>query len=192
LNFLTIYSSREQKKTIRNIFVAGESICLYRPEARGAKMKAISGVFLLVCMPLGMAKSDNAYPKEKVAEFVVEKLDVTSIPSAIRPKREKGKKTFGDYGYVTRKLDDKEALVEAPQGLSQVTISILEEDKSGIYVCFSGQAQKQSGTQIQRVLLLRLKNGNGLLKGRESWKEFDSCPVIGGTDNDSAPGAYGR
>ena len=48
-------------------------------------MKAMSGVFLLVCMPLGVARSDKAYPKEKVAEFVVEKLDVTSIPSAIRP-----------------------------------------------------------------------------------------------------------
>ncbi len=75
-------------------------------------MKVMSGVLLLAWMPLAVAKSDTAYPKEKVAEFVVDKLDVTSIPSAIRPKREKGKKTFGDYGYVTRKLDDKEALVE--------------------------------------------------------------------------------
>ena len=154
-------------------------------------MKVMSGVFLLVCMPLAVAKSDEAYPKEKVAEFVVEKLDVTSIPSAIRPKREKGKKTFGDYGYVTRKLDDNEALVEAPQGGSQVTINILEQNKSGIYVCVNGQAQEQSGSQIQRVFLLKLKNGNGLLKGRESWKEFESCPVIGGADNDSAADSYG-
>jgi hypothetical protein len=154
-------------------------------------MKVMSGVFLLVCMPLAVAKSDEAYPKEKVAEFVVEKLDVTSIPSAIRPKREKGKKTFGDYGYVTRKLDDNEALVEAPQGGSQVTINILEQNKSGIYVCVNGQTQKQSGSQIQRVFLLKLKNGNGLLKGRESWKEFESCPVIGGADNDSAADSYG-
>jgi len=29
-------------------------------------MKTVSGVFLLVCMPLAVAKSDNAYPKEKV------------------------------------------------------------------------------------------------------------------------------
>jgi hypothetical protein len=55
-------------------------------------MKVTSGVFLLVCTPLAMAKSDKAYPKEKVAEFVVEKLDVTSTPAAIRPKREKGEK----------------------------------------------------------------------------------------------------
>jgi hypothetical protein len=99
-------------------------------------MKVMPGVFLLACVPLAMAKSDKAYPKEKLAEFVVDKLDVTSIPSAIRPKREKGKKTFGDYGYVTRKLDDNEALLEAPQGRSQITIGILEENKSGIYVCF--------------------------------------------------------
>jgi len=154
-------------------------------------MKLVSGVFLLVCMPLAVAQNDKAYPREKVAEFVVEKLDVTSIPSAIRPKREKGKKTLGDYGYVTRKLDDHEALVEARQGRSQLTIRILEENKSGIYVCLKGQSQKQSSGQIQRVLLLKLNDGNGLLKGRESWKEFDSCPVIGGTDNDSAADSYG-
>jgi len=154
-------------------------------------MKVMSGVFLLMCMPLAAAKSDKAYPKEKVAEFVVGKLDVTSIPSAIGPKQVKGKKTFGDYGYATLKLDDKEALVETPQGHSQITITVLEENKSGIYVCLSGRGQKQSSSQIQRVFLLKMKNGNGLLKGRESWKEFDSCPVIGGADNDSAGDAYG-
>src|SRR6202048_1171230 len=147
-------------------------------------MKVMSGLFLLVCMPLAVAKSDEAYPKEKVAEFVVEKLDVTSIPSAIRPKREKGKKTFGDHGYVTRKLDDNQALIETPQGRSQITISILERSKSGIYVCLNGQAQDQNGRPIQRVFLIKLKNGNGLLKGRESWKEFETCPVIGAAEGD--------
>ena len=154
-------------------------------------MKVMSAVFLLVCMPLAVASNDRAYPKEKVAEFVVAKLDVTSIPSAIGPKREKGKKTFGDYGYVTRKLDEKEALVESPQGGSQIIVSILEENKSGIYVCLSGGAQKQSSSQIQRVFFLKLKNGDGLLKGRESWKEFASCPMIGGADSDSAADSYG-
>ena len=154
-------------------------------------MKVMSGVFLLVCVPLAVANSDKAYPKEKLAEFVVEKLDVTSMPSTIRPKREKGKKTLGDYGYVTRKVDDKEALVEAAQSRSQITIRMLEESKSGIYVCLSGQAQNESSKHIQRVLLLKLKTADGLLKGRGSWKEFDSCPVIGGADNDSAADSYG-
>ncbi len=154
-------------------------------------MKVMSPAFLLACMPLAMAKSDKAYPNEKLAEFVVEKLDVTSIPSTIWPKREKGKKTLGDYGYATRKVDDKVALVETAQSRSQITISILEESKSGIYVCLSGRAQNESGSHIQRVLLLKLKHSDGLLKGRESWKEFDTCPVVGGADNDSVADSYG-
>ena len=153
-------------------------------------MKIMSGMLLLAWMPLAVAKTNAAYPKEGRAEFVVEKLDVTSITSAILPKREKGKKTFGEYGYVTRKLDENEALVEEPQSRSQISISILEENKSGIYVCISGQAQAQNNTRIQRVFLLKRKNAEGLLKGRESWREFDSCPVIGGAD-DSATYSYG-
>src|SRR5882762_4321254 len=136
-------------------------------------MKVICGVLLLVWMPMAIAKNEKVYPKEKIAEFVVEKLDVTSMPVAIRLKREKGKKTFGDYGYVTRKRDDKEAQVEVPQRHSQITIGVLEVNKSGIYVCFNGETQKQGSSQIQRVFLLTVKNGDGLLKGRESWKKFD-------------------
>ena len=153
-------------------------------------MKAMSGMLLLAWMPLTVAQTNVDYPKERRAEFVVEKLDVTSLTSAILPKREKGKKTFGDYGYVPRKLDENIALVEEPQSRSQISISILEENKSGIYVCLSGQAQAQNSARIQRVFLLKRKNGDGLLKGRESWREFDSCPVIGGAD-DSATYSYG-
>jgi hypothetical protein len=34
-----------------------------------------------------------------------------------------------------------------------------------------------------------MKDTNGLLKSRETFKEFSSCPVSGGTD-DSAVGYY--
>src|SRR6267154_1810102 len=168
----------------------GHQSCTCQPR-KEPKMKSMCGVLLLVWMPVAAAKSEKAYPKAKVAEFVVQKLDATSLPLAIRPKRGKGKKTFADYGYLTQTLDDKEALVEAPQGGSQITISVLEENRSGIYVCFNGEAQKQGSSQIQRVFLLTVKTGDGLLKGRESWKEFESCPVIGGADSDGVTDAYG-
>jgi hypothetical protein len=48
----------------------------------------------------------------------------------------------------------------------------------------NGQAKNQSGSRVQRVLLLKAKNADGVLKGREASKEFDACPVIGsGTDS---------
>jgi hypothetical protein len=148
-------------------------------------MKMMLGIMMLACVPVAVAETHYVYPNEKLAEFVVEKLDVTSFPSAIRPKLAKGKKTFGDYGYVAQTIGDKEAVIKAPQGSSQIAINILEESQSGIYVCVSGKTQGQS-SRIQRVFLLKAKNADGLLKGREASKEFEGCPVVGGTAEASA------
>jgi hypothetical protein len=153
-------------------------------------MKLLCGMLALVCGSVALASKNVPYPKENMAEFVVEKLDITTLPSTIRPKPERRKKTFGDYGYVTLRLDGKEALVEATHGGPQINIRILEQKASGIYVCVEGPGKNASSGQIQRVLLLKLKNANGLLKGRESWKEFDGCPVIG-ADPASAGDSYG-
>ena len=152
-------------------------------------MKLMCGVMALACVPVALATSNVPYPKENVATFVVEKLDVTTLPSTIRPKPEKSKKTFGDYGYATRQLDEKQALVEAPGG-AQIDIRILEQKTSGIYVCVEGPGTNASSGQFQRVFLLKLKNANGLLKGREVVKEFDGCPAIG-ADPASVADSYG-
>jgi hypothetical protein len=146
-------------------------------------MKLFSGVMALVCVPMAVAGNNMPYPKAKVAEFIVEKLDITVLPSTLRPKAEKNKKTFAEYGYVIRQLDEKEALVEATPGGPQINIRILEQEASGIYVCVGGPGKNASSGQIQRVFLLKLKNANGLLRGRESWKEFNGCPVIGDRDS---------
>ena len=154
-------------------------------------MKLFCGVLALACVPVALARNNSAVPTEKVAEFVVEKLDVTTLPSSIRPKPEKKKKTFGDYGYTTRRVEEKETLVEATPGGAQIKIRILEQKGSEIYVCVQGTGKNASSGKIQRVFLLKIKDADGLLKGRESWKEFDGCPAIGGADSDSASGGYG-
>ena len=153
-------------------------------------MKLLYAAIVLACVPLARAKNDAAYPNKKLAEFLVDKLDVTTFPSGIRPKPEKGKKTLRDYGYITREVDEKEALVEAPHGGSQITIRVLEQNASGIYVCVDSQGQNTSYSHIQQVRLLKRKDANGLLKSKESWKEFDGCTVIGGEDNDSRISSY--
>jgi hypothetical protein len=151
-------------------------------------MKLLYGVIVLAFAPLVFAGNGASYPTEKLAAFVFEKADVTSFPSAIRPKTVKGKKTFGDYGYVTREVDEKKVLLDSPQGAPKISIEVLEAQKSGIFVCVNSQASGKSGAEFQRVLLLRLKDG--LLQGRKTWKEFDACPVIGGGDQDSSSSNY--
>jgi hypothetical protein len=153
-------------------------------------MKLLYGAIVLACTPLLLVGNDAVYPTEKMASFVIEKVDITTLPSALRPKREKGKKTFGDYGYVARELGEKKALLDPPQGASQISIEVLEAQKSGMYVCMNSQSQNESGGRFQRVFLLKLKSANALLKGRATWKEFDSCPVIGGAGEDSSSANY--
>ena len=153
-------------------------------------MKLLYGAIVLTCTPLLLAGNEAAYPTEKIASFVFEKVDVTTLPAAIRPKPVKGKKTFGDYGYVARELDEKKALLDPPQGASQISIEILEAEKSGIYVCLNSLSAKKGTGRFQRAFLLKMKSADGLLKGRETWKEFDNCPVIGGGTDDSSNSGY--
>ncbi len=142
-------------------------------------------------VPLTVAGDKAAYPKEKVAEFIVEKLDITSLPSAIRPKREKGKKTFADYGFTAQRVDENEAMIEAAGGARRLSIKVLDQRPSGIYVCVAEPEKNGGEAKTQSVVLLKRNDSNALLKGHESWREFASCPVIGGSDKDSEASAYG-
>jgi hypothetical protein len=161
-----------------------------RQRKRRKKMKLFCGVMALACGSVALAGNGAPYPKENVAEFVVEKLDVTTLPSTIRPKPGKKKKTFSDYGFVTLQLDEKTGLVEAIPGGSQINIRILEQKTSGIYVCVERPDKNGTGARIQQVVLLKLKAASGLLRGTETFKEFDSCPAIG-TEPDSGSDSYG-
>ncbi len=153
-------------------------------------MKLLCGIIALAAASVAVANNTASLPKDKVTKYVVENLDVTTLPSDIRPKRDHDKKTFSDYGYVTNSLDEHQAVVVTPAG-TRINIKILEQKSSEIYVCVAGPAPNAPSGLVQRVFLVKLKNSGSLLKGRESWKEFDACPVIGGTDHDSTADAYG-
>jgi hypothetical protein len=146
-------------------------------------------VIALTTASVALASNTASFPKDKVTKFVVEKLDVNTLPSGLRPKRDHGKKTFSDYGYVTDSLDDDQVVLATPAG-AQINIKVLEQKSFEIYVCVAGTGGNPTD-KIQRVFLLKLKNSGSILKGRESWKEFDVCPVIGGTDHDSTADSYG-
>ena len=119
---------------------------------RSMKMKAkvVLAIVALSYAPLGVAGNKAEYPNEKVAEFVIEKLDVTSLPSTFRPKREKGKKAFADYGFTVQTVDENEAIIEAAGGVRRLAIKVLDQKSSGIYVCVAEPA-KAAARQRRRV-----------------------------------------
>lgn len=155
------------------------------------KIRVVFASAALACAPLALAERDAAYPKENVAAFVVEKLDVTSLPSAIRPKKEKRKKTLADYGYTVQMVEDDRATVEGAGGGKQLSFKVLDQKPSGIYVCVAEPDRGGGEAKTQSVILLKRKDSNALLKGRESFREFASCPVIGGGDSDSTASSDG-
>jgi hypothetical protein len=80
-----------------------------------------------------------------VAAFVAEKLDLTSLPSAFRPKKEKGKKTFADYGFTAQTVNENEAVIEAAGGVRRLAIRALDQKSSGIYVCVVEPGETAAG-----------------------------------------------
>src|SRR5260370_41538557 len=151
------------------------------------KTKVLLAVAALSYVPLLMAGNEAAYPKEKVAAFAVEKLDLTSLPSEFRPKKEKGKKTLADYGFTAQSVDENEAVIEAADGVRRLAIKVLDQKSSGIYVCVTEPGENGGDAKAQSVVLLERKNPNVLLKGHESLREFAACPVIGGSDFKTNP-----
>jgi hypothetical protein len=147
------------------------------------KTKVLLALVALSYSPLVVAGNEAAYPKEKVVAFVVEKLDLTSLPSEFRPKKEKGKKTLADYGFTAPRTDENEAIVEAASGMRRLTIKVLDEKSSGIYVCVMEPGENGGDPKAQSVVLLKRKNPNTLLKVHESFREFAACPAIGGSDS---------
>ncbi len=147
------------------------------------KFKVVLTLAALSYAPLTVAGDKDVYPKERVAEFIVEKLDVTSLPAALRPKKEKGKKTFADYGFSAQGMDEREIIIQAVGGMRKLSIKVLDQRSSGIYVCITEPGQIAGQAKMQSVVLLKRNDSNALLKGRESWREFAACPVVGAAEN---------
>jgi hypothetical protein len=135
----------------------------------------------LVGASVAVAGGNAGYVGEKAASMVVQKLDATSLPDAFRPKKEKGKKTLEEYGFTVQTAGENYVLLTGGDGRS-LSINILQQGGSGIYACFGEQSKAGGAAETQSVVLLKWKESTGLLKGRESWKKFDACPVIGGEE----------
>jgi len=121
-----------------------------RKRSTKMKTKVLLAIVALSYAPLVVAGDEAAYPKEKVAAFVVEKLDLTSLPSAFRPKKEKGKKTFADYGFTAQRMDENEAIIEAADGVRRLAIKVLDEKSSGS-TCALRNPEKTGARQRRRA-----------------------------------------
>ena len=121
--------------------------------------------------------------------MVLEKLAITSLPDAYRPKKEKGKQTLADYGYTTESHADGSVVVKAPNGGQSFSMRILDDRGTEAYACIAESAPSGDNPKIQSVIRLKRKGADAFWKARESFREFASCPAIGSSEPDAS--AYG-
>ena len=132
--------------------------------------------------PLGSPRNKSAYPDQDLARFVVDKLDSTSLPSPFQPKKEKGKKTFADYGFQPQDVGENEAVIAGRNGAKSLSIKILDRTSTGIFVCMAQPAAKGETPVSESVVLLKWNEREGSLKGHATFREFTECPAVGGAD----------
>lgn len=151
------------------------------------KVKIVLAVVVAFsCVPMVPARNKFAYPDENVAQFVVDKLDVTSLPSAFRPKKEKGKKTFVDYGFQPQNVRENDVVITEGGGAKSLSIKVLEHTSAGISVCIAQVGVKSGTPASESVVLLKWNDREGSLKGHATLREFAECPSIGGDASESS------
>ena len=147
------------------------------------KTKVLLAVVAMSYSPLVVARNEAAYPKEKVAAFVVEKSGFDFTPVSV--PAEEGKRKEDTYGLRIHSAEDgRKRSHHRGAGSSEEVgeIKVLDQKSSGIYVCVAEPGENGGDTKAQSVVLLKRKNPNSLLRGRESFREFSACPGIGGSD----------
>jgi hypothetical protein len=155
-----------------------------RETKKKEKMKRNMATLALACAPLALAGEKVEYPTENVAQFVVEKLDATSLTPVLKLKKEKA---LAQYKYSTEQITEKEAIVAS--GGRSLRLTVLEQSRKGIYLCVSEPGRDGAQPKMQSVVLVKRTDARALLLGRMSWMDFVACPVIGG-ESSGPSGSY--
>jgi len=104
------------------------------------------------------------FPSERSAQFVVERLDVTSFPNSMGPRREQGKTTLLDYGYgIVTYHGEKDVVLKSQERDWTIGVTVLSQGESGAVICWTDKAENGGSYNVQTALKVRLE-ANGRLK----------------------------
>src|SRR6478609_9566853 len=120
--------------------------------------------------------AESAWPSSNLAEFVFTHLDLTSFRNSTGPRRETGKRYFGDLGIKPNKVSATSAVSDVDGWTYSVRIlGQRDYNKDGVQeiaICFSDDAQE--GTySTQHPYLVQLLEGRAVALGYDITTDSD-------------------
>jgi hypothetical protein len=118
----------------------------------------------------------DTFPKSKIAQYIVDHLDVTSFSLSIGPRREKAKVTFGDYGIRPTKIESEAAVLKPADGSWEFDLKILSRTETTALICLRDFAQNGGSYDAQAALMLVWdKSAKTLISDKRKYVSQD-CP----------------
>ena len=133
------------------------------------------GFFLFAALFSVISLAADLYPKTGAVNLIIEKLDITSFPSSIGPRREPGKTFFKDYGFDSTRTTDRTADLETMEKDWIFHFDVVDISDSGIVICLTDKAQNGGSYSANDVLLLTRENPDSLLKGNPDKSKLSLC-----------------
>ncbi len=85
---------------------------------------------------------------DRQVHAVIANLDLTSFPNSVGPRREPGKTTFADYGFVDLETIANGAILTQEDKGWMMSFTILSAGPSGLRLCFHDRGLARPGDVI--------------------------------------------
>jgi len=132
---------------------------------------------IVLTLALLMAHAPVRVDKTLSASEVVRRLDVTSFPSSIGPRRRPGAWTFRDYGVTRLEPKGRDFITLYERDKSWVfTIEVLGPSYRGTIVCMTDHALNGGSYYTQDPMEIEEGPG-GLLRATDRTVTHPKCPV---------------
>jgi len=143
----------------------------------GIEMPVVKALALSAILAFALATPVQAAPgKTDTVDSIIAKLDLTSFPNSVGPRRTEGKKSFADYGFVPTDTDAKGAVLTA-EFRWDMSFTILSSTDKEVHICFWDRALN-GGTYNSTSALSLTKRSDDMWIAREVKGGFEGCANV--------------
>ena len=90
------------------------------------------------CSPAASAEADDV-------SALIDRLDLTSFPNSVGPRRVAGKSTFADYGFTAIERSHRGAVLTTEDRGWMMEFEVVSDDRQSLQLCFHDRGLQRPG-----------------------------------------------